>query len=64
MYQDTIDKDIENGKIRKLESHEIPTTVWILPVHAVEGHVKAKLRRVTNAAAKYGLVECVSMTCF
>ena len=52
MYQDTIDKDIDKGYIRKLESHEIPTTGWILPEHGVYSHVKASLRRVSNAAAK------------
>ena len=52
MYQDTIDTDLERGYFRKLESHEIPTTEWILPEHGVCSHVKAKLRRVSNAAAK------------
>ena len=33
MYQDTIDKDTEKEYIRKLESHEIPTTRWILHEH-------------------------------
>ena len=33
MYQDTIDKDIERGYIR--ESHEVPSTGWILPEHSV-----------------------------
>ena len=49
MYQDAIEK----GFIRKLESHEIPTTGWILPEHGVYSHVKAKLRQVSKAAAKY-----------
>ena len=53
MYQDTIDKDLEKGFIRKLESHEIPTRGWILPEHGVYSHVKAKLRRVSDAAAKF-----------
>ena len=53
MYQDAIDKDIEKGYIRKLESHEIHTTGRILAEHGVYIHVKAKLRRVSNAVAKY-----------
>ena len=53
MYQDTIDKDLEKGYIRKLESHEIPKTGWILLEHGVYSHVKAKLRRESNAAAKF-----------
>ena len=52
MYQDTFDKDIEKGYNRKLESNEIPTTGWILPEHVAYSHVKPKLRRVSNAAAK------------
>ena len=52
MYQDTIVKDVEKGYLRKVESHENHTTGWILPEHGVYSHVKAKLRRVANAAAK------------
>ena len=40
MYQDTIDKDIEKAYSRKLESHETPTTGWILTEHVVYSHVK------------------------
>ena len=61
MYQDAINKDIDKGYIRKLGSHEIPTTGCILPEHGVYSHVKAKLRRVSNAAAKFK--ERVSLTC-
>lgn len=53
MYQNTIDRDIEKGYIRKLEPCEVPTTGWILPEHGVYSQVKDKLRRVSNAAAKY-----------
>ena len=52
MYQDIFDKDIEKGYNRRLESNEIPTTGWILSEHDAFSHVKPKLRRVSNAAAK------------
>ena len=61
MYRDTIDKDIERGFIRKLESLEIPTTEWILPQHGVCCHIEVNFAEYLTPSQN--VKERVSMRC-
>ena len=54
LYSKTIPDDIERGFIRKIEHIDIPETGWLIPEHPVTNPNKpGKVRRVSNAAAKY-----------
>ena len=57
-YQATIEKDIQNKFVRKLDQEEIDKTEndtqWYLPHHPVKHpHKPGKVRRVCNAASKF-----------
>ena len=57
-YQETIDRDVNAGYVRKIDKTELNETKnklqWYLPHHPViNPHKPEKVRRVCNAAAKY-----------
>ena len=57
-YKATIEKDLENHFVRKLEQDEVVSTEndmqWYLPHHPVKHpHKPGKVRRVCNAASKF-----------
>ena len=57
-YKGTIDKDLENNFVRKLDEEEVTATEnemqWYLPHHPVKHpHKPGKVRRVCNAASKF-----------
>ena len=57
-YADTINVDLQNGYVRKLEERELAAMKngrqWYVPHHPViNPHRPEKVRRVCNAAAKY-----------
>ena len=57
-YKATIEKDLENNFVRKLDQKEIDDTEddiqWYLPHHPVKHpHKLGKVRRVCNAASKF-----------
>ena len=57
-YKDTIEKDLENHFVRKLEQEEVVSTEndmqWYLPHHPVKHpHKPGKVRRVCSAASKF-----------
>ena len=58
-YAETIKSDIGNGYVRKLPAEEVALTKndpqWYLPHHPVQSpHKLEKIRRVCNAACKFG----------
>ena len=57
-YKATIEKDLENHFVRKLEQEKVVSTAndmqWYLPHHPVKHpHKPGKVRRVCNAASKF-----------
>ena len=57
-YEETINVDLQNGYVRKLDEKELDETKderqWYVPHHPViNPHKPEKVRRVCNAAAKY-----------
>ena len=57
-YQETIDTDVKDGYVRKVQQIELCETIdklqWYLPHHPVINAQKPeKVRRLCNAAAKY-----------
>ena len=57
-YQEAIDTDVNAGYVRKVDQTELSETKdklqWYLPNHPViNPHQPEKVRRVSNAAAKY-----------
>ena len=57
-YKGTIEKDLENHFVRKLEQEQVVSTEndmqWYLPHHPVKHpHKPGKVRRVCNAASKF-----------
>ena len=66
-YTETIENDLQNGYIKKLEDQELVETdarEWYLPHHAVvHPHKPGKVRRVSDAAARcqgISLNDCLS----
>ena len=54
LYSATIEKDLQCGYIRRIPHDEVPSTGWLLPEHGVlHPNKPGKLRRVSNARAKY-----------
>ena len=57
-YKETINVDLQNGYVRKLDANELEETKderqWYVPHHpVVNPHKPEKVRRVCNAASKY-----------
>ena len=53
-YSATIEKDLRCGYIRRIPHHEIRSTGWLLLEHGVlHPNKPGKLRRISNARAKY-----------
>ena len=54
LYSATIENDLKNEYIRRVPADDIPSTGWLLPEHGVlHPNKPGKLRRVSNARAKY-----------
>ncbi len=65
-YQQTIDVDLENGFVRKLDGAELNETrgtrQWYVPHHpVVNPHKPEKVRRACNAAAKYQAIWSIKL---